>query len=289
MATIGTKALERLVDLSDLTVQEKAAAKTTLRALRDDYNDRRGGAAPTPPAPPPPVITPSVFDGAGVFVYDWTSFDAAAAARARQSGFRWIAGLEHEGTSAPVPKGHVSDVQVAGWRDSGMTVGCYGYCKGDPRAVAEAASGIITQRGYRFYIANAEADVPKDFDRAFLARFRELQPALPLGLSTNPDDPRDWQAWRTAGATPMFQAYLNVNPAVTPLECEYKSLQHGFPAAAQKPTVGLYPPKTVAASTYVAELARTGVRGFSVYLGEHLTGADWLTFAAGIRDEHIAV
>jgi hypothetical protein len=291
MSTLGTKWIDELTALPpsdvaspNLTARTMASVRELIRGGTDFYKlVAEHNAAQAPPLPP--VVIPSFFDYAGVQVYSWPNFDQNAAARAYAAGFRWIAGLEHEGINPPVPNGHVPPYKRAEWTNTGLKYVVYGYCKGDPAQVADAASANITATGAQAYIANAEADVPATFDRPFLMRLRTLQPNIPLALSCNPDDPRDWQAWIGAKATPVFQAYVNKNPAVTPAECAFKAQQHGWRASESKPCLGVFEGEgqtKVPAARYVQMLKDAGARGFSVWAGEFVGAGEWGVYAAGI-------
>ena len=164
------------------------------------------------------------------------------------------------------------------WRDAGAFVVGWGWVEGDPVKEAELAVGLCEAYDLDGYVADAEdpyEGAGKAKSEAFVARFRELAPRAPLGLShiglgVSYRD-LDWAPWLDAGAVFMPQCYWSTSAiSITgPLACE-----DAVPVPRDRvfPTLGTsafdqpYP-----ADQYARELAAAGVPGFNVWLLDSTT------------------
>lgn len=240
---------------------------------------------------------------AGAFVWHETDVDPGILGTAlRDNGFGWVAVHLHDGTTEdPVEADWVRRFRLA----SGLPVGGWGVLRAEPRLEAELADTLVRRQGLDFYIANAEAEYgytgPSGPDgvryrrsQRFVAAFRDLQPALAVGLSSycraDMHD-LDWGAWRAAGFVFLPQAYVNdLGLEATPAACA-RGARGFFPVDAVHPTIGMHPGQrsSLAAAAYAPLLDRADTTGFSVYLAEtRMTPEEWQSLGSAIARLGIA-
>jgi hypothetical protein len=230
-----------------------------------------------------------LFAGAGVFVDNPGNlpgpWDLAAALEANH--FRWIAFHVNNGhTQSDIP----SD-WIPVFRAHGIAVGGWGYEDGQPRYEAVLAYLAVQQYGLDFFIADAESPYEQTKklhgwgrSKIFVDTFRSLEPTLPAaltsyGAATAPWVlPIDYATWRDAGFDLLPQAYYNQFPKSSrPDMTVAHSLRAGWPLDRVHPVLGVY--RQYPAANYVPLLAGLGTRGFSVFLADQATAADYAALA----------
>lgn len=167
------------------------------------------------------------------------------------------------------------------WKAAGFAVVGWGWLEGDPEVEAEVAVNLCRQFGLQGYIANAEAPYEDDGwwkSVPFVARFRELAPHAPLGLSYIGDGypyrNLDFYPWLEAGAAFLPQCYwstwaTSIDPSVDAAD------RRGIPRERLFPTLGTSAFQTpYPAEFYDVEVTRLG-QPYSVWLLES-TNDDYL-------------
>jgi hypothetical protein len=258
-------------------------------------------------APPKPVnVTvrpPTIWDEDGVFVDAAENYSPQVHGEwAWAAGFRWVAPRIQDGVT-PANVGHLRGSGTLGLlRTRGFRIAGWHVCRENPEAeipvlvqqVAELGlDGIIANAEYEYeYSAgSSEPDRAERYGRSrrFLTAFRAALPNTPLALSTFGRADRhdlDWPAWIQDGAHFMPQAYPNVAAELEVGLCvdgagRCLSSAVSWTPDRVHPTLnntaegsGLVPP-----AKYAADLAAASVKGFSVYLGEVMTEADYAALA----------
>jgi hypothetical protein len=246
-----------------------------LAALCAAFVAARAQAAP--PANP--------FQGAGVFLDNpgnlpgpWGLADDLQAA-----GFTWIAFHVHNGLwQLDADPGWI---QI--FRDHGLAVGGWGYEEEHPLIDAVLADLAVKRYGLDFYIADAEAPYEQTKklhgwkrSKTFVDEFRQLEPTLPAALTTYGGAPAPWvipidyAAWRGAGFDLLPQAYYNQFPKVyRPDMTVDHAKRAGWPIERVHPVIGVY--RKYPAANYVPLLEAAGTQGFSVWLADQATPADY--------------
>jgi hypothetical protein len=238
----------------------------------------------------------NVFAGVGVFIDNPQNFPDAPtlAAQLHAAHFTWIAF-------------HVDDVGTLDWtppswlqvmRDNGIAVGAWGAEGLDPIASAAVADLAIRTYGFDFYIADAEGPYERikagnGYWRSsmFVRAFRALQPTIPsalvtLGAAKAPWVlPIDFNAWRSGGFDLLPEAYYNQYPGYRPDLTVAHALRAGWSLSAVHPVIGVY--HHYPAAKYVPLLQNLGTRGFSVFLGDQMTAADF-TALSGVAASTVA-
>jgi hypothetical protein len=186
-------------------------------------------------------------------------------------------------------------------RARGLAIVGWHVCRERPEAEAALLARQSVELGLAGIIANAEYEYEysaggSETDRAerfgrsrrFLAAVRAILPTIPIALSTFGRADRhdlDWAAWIQDGGHFLPQAYpnvaseLEVGLCVTGAET-CLSAPLSWTRDRVHPTVnttgegsGPVPP-----AKYAADLAAAGSPGFSVYLGEVMSEADYRAF-----------
>jgi hypothetical protein len=221
-----------------------------------------------------------VFAGAGVFVDSPANFPGpwALADELQADHFTWIAL-------------HVEDFEmlylteplwIQVMRDHGLQVGVWGTEWSDPIVSAFMADVAIRSFGFDFYIADAEGPYEKKGawrSSQFVQEFRALQPTIPaalvtLGAAKAPYVlPIDYAAWRNAGFSLLPEAYYNQYKGYRPDLTVAHAIRAGWPASLVHPVIGVY--HHYPASRYVPLLQTDGASGFSVFLADQATAADF--------------
>ena len=259
-------------------------------------------AAPEPPKPPP-VRPPTVWDEDGIFVNDATAFSPQLHGEwAWAAGFGWVAPRIQDGEST-ANAGHLRESGLLGLlRGRGFQIVGWHICRDRPEPEAALLARQVADLGLAGIIANAEyeyeysagstePDRGERFGRSrrFLTALRALLPTTPVALSTFGRADRhdlDWAAWIQDGAHFLPQAYPNVASELEVGLCvdgagRCLSSSLAWTRDRIHPTVnttgegsGPVPP-----AKYAADLTGAGVTGFSVYLGEVMSEADYRAFA----------
>lgn len=231
----------------------------------------------------------NLFDGAGVFLDNPGNLPGpwGLAAALEANHFTWIA--------FHVNNGLVQDDIPLDWLDvfraHGIAVGGWGYEDGKPTIEAVLADLAVRRYGLDFFIADAESQYEQTKklhgwkrSEVFVATFRSLEPTLPAALTTYGAAttpfvlPIDYASWRNAGFDLLPQAYYNQFPtAYRPDMTVAHSLRAGWPLDRVHPVLGVY--RKYAAANYVPLLAGLGTRGFSVFLADQATAADYAALA----------
>ncbi|HEY2072342.1 MAG TPA: hypothetical protein VGG88_02070 [Gaiellaceae bacterium] len=225
-----------------------------------------------------------MFDGVGLFIDNPQNFPDAPtlAGWMQQAHFTWVAF-------------HVDDVGTLDWtppswiqvfRDHGIAVGAWGVASWNPIAAAAVADLAIRTYGFDFYIADAEGPYEGKHRSAgwtrsptFVRTFRALQPTIPaalvtLGAAKAPYVlPIDFSAWRNGGFDLLPEAYYNQYPGYRPDLTVAHAQRAGWSLSAVHPVIGVY--HHYPAAKYVPLLQNLGTRGFSVFLGDYMTPADF--------------
>ncbi|MGH3000203.1 MAG: hypothetical protein ACRDNM_12980, partial [Gaiellaceae bacterium] len=196
---------------------------------------------------------------------------------------------------------HVDDVGTLDWtnqhwldvmRANGIEVGAWGAEGLNPIASAAIADLAIRTYGFDFYIADAETPYMGKRDSAawnrsanFILAFRALQPTIPAALVTlgaaKPPYvlPMNFPAWRNGGFELLPEAYYNQYPGFRPDLTVAHAERAGYSLSDVHPVIGVY--HNYPAANYVPLLQNLGTHGFSVFLGDYMTPADY-TALAGI-------
>lgn len=228
----------------------------------------------------------SVFNGAGVFVDDVGNFPGpwSLAQTLQDNGFTWVALHGHNGiwkTRAP------NEQWVAVMREYGLKVGLWGWEDSNPWLSAQLAVFECRLIACDFYIADAEFDYLRRAhtagwyrSRIFATTFRQYEPTLPAALTTFGAAespwvlPIDYAAWRDNGFDLLPQAYYNQFPKVyRPDQTVAHALRAKWPLDRVHPVIGVY--RKYPAANYVPLLRAAGATGYSVFLADQATAADY--------------
>lgn len=244
----------------------------------------------------PARASTDVFSGVGMFVDNPQDFpDAATVAGWLQaSHFTWIAL-------------HIDNVATLEWTDpswiptmraAGIQVGVWGVEGNDPTAGAAIANLVLQTWSFDFYIADAEnpyegrhRSTGWERSPAFVRAFRAMQPTIPaalvtLGAAKAPYVlPIDFAAWRNGGFDLLPEAYYNQYPGYRPDLAVAHAQRAGWPLSRVHPVIGVY--HHYPASAYVPLLSNLGTRGFSVFLGDQMTQADYAALS-GVAAQTLA-
>ena len=237
-----------------------------------------------------------VFDGVGLFMDNPQDFpDAPTLAQWMKSAhFTWIAF-------------HVDDVGTLDWtppswlqvmRADGIEVGAWGAEGTNPIASAAVADLAIRTYGFDFYVADAEEPYmgkhrSAGWDRSatFVQAFRALQPDMPAALVTLGAAKAPWVlpinfgAWRNGSFDLLPEAYYNQYPGDRPDLTVAHAQRAGWSLSAVHPVIGVY--HHYPAARYVPLLQNLGTTGFSVFLGDQMTPADFSALS-GIAAQTVA-
>ena len=227
-----------------------------------------------------------VFDGAGVFVDNPENLPGpwALADELQANHFTWVAfhltnGYEQLG---------LDPMWIAVFRAHGIAVGGWGYADSASEIDAVLADIAIKQYGLDFWITDAESAYEQTKkihgwrnSATFTRVFRSLEPTLPAALTTYGAAtapfvlPIDYAAWRDAGFDLLPQAYYNQFPKQyrPDLTVEH-SERAGWPDDRVHPVIGVY--RHYPAANYVPLLEPLPTRGFSVFLADQATAADYV-------------
>jgi hypothetical protein len=228
---------------------------------------------------------PSLFSGAGVFLDNPGNLPGPGglAAALEANHFTWVAFHVNNGlVQFDIP---ADWIQVL--RAHGVAVGGWGYEDNQPFIEAVLADLAVRRYGLDFFIADAESPYEQTKrlhgwrrSKIFVDMFRSLEPTLPAALTTYGAAtapwvlPIDYASWRNAGFDLLPQAYYNQFPkADRPDMTVAHSLRAGWPLDRVHPVIGVY--RQYAAANYVPLLTGLGTHGFSVFLADQATAADY--------------
>jgi hypothetical protein len=231
----------------------------------------------------------NVFDGAGVFVDNTANYPGPwqLADELQAAHFSWVALHVHNDTHEI----GTDPLWVSVLRDHGLKVGGWGSEGSDVLADAVNASDEIRDNKLDFYIADAETSFEQTkklhFWRnsaAFVTWFRRFQPTIPAALTTYGAAPAPWvipidyAAWRNGGFELLPQAYYNQFPKVLrPDMTVAHAVRAGWTLPQVHPVIGVY--RRYPAANYVPLLQGLGTEGFSVFIGDQATAADYFALS----------
>jgi hypothetical protein len=130
-----------------------------------------------------------------------------------------------------------------------------------------------------------------DRSAAFVEAFRALEPTMPAALVTLGAAKAPWVlpinfgAWRHAGFSLLPEAYYNQYPGDRPDLTVAHAQRAGWPLSLVHPVIGVY--HHYPAARYVPLLQNLGTTGFSVFLGDQMTPADFEALS-GIAAQTVA-
>jgi hypothetical protein len=232
---------------------------------------------------------PSLFAGAGVFVDNPGNLPGPwdLVTELEANHFRWIAFHVTNGLAQQDIPLDWLDV----FRAHGIAVGGWGYEDGKPLIEAVLADLAIRRYRLEFYVADAESQYEQTKklhgwarSTTFVDEFRALEPTLPAALTTYGAAtapfvlPIDFGAWRNAGFDLLPQAYYNQFPkSYRPDMTVAHAERAGWPLDRVHPVLGVY--RHYPAANYIPLMAGLGTTGFSVFLADQATAADYVALA----------
>jgi hypothetical protein len=290
--TAGSHRVEAKVDLGDGTTESAAV---------DVVVDNAPARQPEPEQPQ--VRPPTIWDEDGVFVNDPPAFSPHLHGEwAWAAGFRWIAPRIQDGETPANAENLRGSGALGLLRTRGFRIAGWHVCREGPEEEARVLARQVAELGLNGIVANAEYEYEysagsSDGERAerfgrsrrFLAAVRALLPTIPVALSTFGRGDRhdlDWAAWIQDGAHFLPQSYPNVAAELEVGLCvegagRCLSSPVSWTHDRVHPTInttgegsGPVPP-----AKYAADLAAARVKGFSVYLGEVMSEADYRALA----------
>jgi hypothetical protein len=225
-----------------------------------------------------------VFAGVGVFMDNPQNFPDADTLGTwlQDAHFTWVAmHVDDLPTFEAVDRTWIDalrahDLQVGVWGAEGSNVA-------SDVAVANYA---IRTWGFDFYIADAENPFEKKGafrSGQFVRAFRQLQPTIPAALVTLGAAkapwvlPIDFASWRAGGFDLLPEAYYNQYPGYRPDLTVAHAQRAGWSLDAVHPVIGVY--HHYSAAKYVPLLQGLGTRGFSVFLADQMSVADYSALA----------
>jgi hypothetical protein len=228
----------------------------------------------------------AIFDGAGVFIDNLGNFPGPTglADELQKDHFTWVAFHSHNGSWSSYG---INGDWVSVMRAHGLRVGLWGWEDASPWLAAQLAAFEVQVAGADFYIADAEWDYVRARhsagwyrSRIFATTFRRYEPTLPAAMTTFGAAespwvlPIDFASWRDNGFDLLPQAYYNQFPKVDrPDQTVAHAQRAGWPVARVHPVIGVY--RHYPAANYVPLLQAAGTTGYSVYIGDQATTADF--------------
>jgi hypothetical protein len=226
-----------------------------------------------------------VFDGVGVFMDNPQNFpDPETVGTWLQSAhFTWVAmHIDDLPTFEAVDRHWIDTL-----RAHGLQVGVWGAEGVNVASDVAIANYAIESWGFDFYIADAEDPFEKKGayrSGQFVRAFRQLQPTIPAALVTLGAAkapwvlPIDFAAWRSGGFDLLPEAYYNQYPGYRPDLTVAHAQRAGWSLDAVHPVIGVY--HHYSAAKYVPLLQGLGTRGFSVFLADQMSIADYGALSA---------
>jgi hypothetical protein len=255
------------------------------------------------------VVTPSsqreLFQGAGVVVANGAHFPPQRAELLRANGFRWIALWLHHGSARARPNERLlADGWADAFRVAGLRVCGWGWLDTRPRPEAALVAELVRRHRLDCWIADAEdpyMDGPyggkSARSRLFVRAFRARLPHLPAAVTTYGAAvspwvlPFDYAPWRERNFALMPQAYLSIASYLGPRSVIDHAVRAGYPRSRVHPMIGIgwsQQRRAQGAGDYAWRLRVAGTRGFSVFLGERTSDADFALLGRAIRGHRIA-
>ena len=225
-----------------------------------------------------------VFDGVGVFMDNPQNFPdpETLGTWLQDAHFTWVAMHVDDLPTFEAVNRHWIDTL----REHGLQVGAWGAEGKNVASDVAIANYAIETWGFDFYVADAE----NPFEKAgayrsgqFVRAFRQLQPTIPAALVTLGAAkapwvlPIDFAAWRSGGFDLLPEAYYNQYPGYRPDLTVAHAQRAGWSLEAVHPVIGVY--HHYSAAKYVPLLQGLGTRGFSVFLADQMTLADYSALA----------
>ncbi len=225
-----------------------------------------------------------VFDGVGVFMDNPQNFPDAETLGTwlQDAHFTWVAmHVDDLPTFEAVNRNWVDTL-----REHGLQVGAWGAEGSNVASDVAIANYAIQTWGFDFYVAGAENPFEKQGayrSGQFVRAFRQLQPTIPAALVTLGAAkapwvlPIDFAAWRSGGFDLLPEAYYNQYPGYRPDLTVAHAQRAGWSLDAVHPVIGVY--HHYSAARYVPLLQGLGTRGFSVFLADQMSAADYSALA----------
>jgi len=227
----------------------------------------------------------NVFDGAGVFLDNPLNLPGpwGLADELEANHFSWIAFHVTNGFNQI----DIDPMWISVFRAHGIEVGGWGYEDSAALIDAVLAHLAIQRYGLDFYIADAESPYEQTKklrgwknSATFTRVFRSLEPTLPAAMTTYGAAeapfvlPIDFASWRNAGFDLLPQAYYNQFPKQYRPDLTVEHAQRaGWPLDRVHPVIGVY--RKYPAANYVPLLEPLQTHGFSVFLADQATAADY--------------
>lgn len=222
----------------------------------------------------------NVFDGVGVFMDNPQNFPdpETLGTWLEDAHFTWVAMHVDDLPTFEAVDQHWIDTL----RAHGLRVGVWGAEGVNVASDVAIANYAIQTWGFDFYLADAENPFEKKGayrSGQFVRAFRALQPTIPAALVTLGAArapwvlPIDFAAWRNGGFDLLPEAYYNQYPGYRPDLTVAHAQRAGWSLDAVHPVIGVY--HHYSAAKYVPLLQGLGTRGFSVFLADQMSVADY--------------
>ena len=226
----------------------------------------------------------NVFDGVGVFMDNPQNFPdpETLGTWLQDAHFTWVALHVDDLPTFEAVNRHWIDTL----RAHGLQVGVWGAEETNVASDVAIANYAIQTWGFDFYIADAENPFEKQGayrSGQFVRAFRQLQPTIPAALVTLGAAkapwvlPIDFAAWRSGGFDLLPEAYYNQYPGYRPDLTVAHAQRAGWSLDTVHPVIGVY--HHYSAAKYVPLLQGLGTRGFSVFLADQMSLADYSALA----------
>jgi hypothetical protein len=235
-------------------------------------------------APAGAVPSTDLFDGAGVFLDNPQDVPdpQTLGTWLQQAHFTWVAlHVDDEPTLESITPQWLTEL-----RAHGLKVGVWGVEGYNVESDVALADLAVRTFGFDFYIADAENPFMNKGEwrsAQFVQAFRELQPTLPAALVTLGDAkapfvlPMNFAAWRAGGFDLLPEAYYNQYKGDLPALTVAHAARAGWALDVVHPVIGVY--HHYPAAKYVPLLQDLGTEGFSVFLADQMTPADYVALS----------
>jgi hypothetical protein len=225
-------------------------------------------------------VPANVFSGVGVFVDNPQDFPdpEIVAGWLEQAHFTWVAMHVDDLPTLEAVDPH----WIETLRAHGLKVGVWGAERTNVASDVAIADLAIRTWGFDFYIADAENPFENKGEfrsGQFVRAFRQLQPTIPAALVTLGAAkapwvlPIDFAAWRSGGFDLLPEAYYNQYPGYRPDLTVAHAQRAGWSLDAVHPVIGVY--HRYPAAKYVPLLEALGTHGFSVFIADQMSPADY--------------
>lgn len=239
------------------------------------------------------VQSPDVFDGAGVFLDNPQDVPdpQTLGTWLQQAHFTWVAlHIDDEPTLEAITPEWISVLHA-----HGLKVGVWGAEGTNVESDVAVADLAVRTYGFDFYVADAENPfMNKGMWRSaqFVQAFRELQPTIPAALVTLGAAkapwvlPMNYAAWRAGNFDLLPEAYYNQYKGDRPDLTVAHAERAGWALDAVHPVIGVY--HHYPAAKYVPLLQNLGTEGFSVFLADQMTPADYTALSGLAQSATVA-